>query len=134
MSNKLDYWEDKQNIEAIKSIANQVWGEKCEFGDMKVIKSPYPEFEWPIVLHGKIDVVLTYDRSILGINIMTDNGYENIRKFTEKEYIRGFESCKPKNLLHNFRILDEVVKAMMEKVEAPPSEEHDGGGNEEYMA
>ncbi|MPN39957.1 hypothetical protein SDC9_187491 [bioreactor metagenome] len=34
----------KVNISLIKATANQVWGNDVEFGELKVINSPYPEF------------------------------------------------------------------------------------------
>lgn len=107
------YWEEKQNIDLIKSTAQQVWGSNVQFGEIKVINSPYPEFEWPIYLYGKAEVGIYYDRSALDIGIKQNGKYELLGKFTNQNVLRGMKAMQPENLLHNFQVLDNVVKKII---------------------
>lgn len=105
--------DDIENIEAIKGAAQIVWGDMCEFGDIDVSGAPFCMFDLPMRLYNHFDILLEYDRSILGINLKKDNDYVNIRKFTDKEIIGSFASCKPESLLHNFKILDDVLSSLV---------------------
>jgi hypothetical protein len=104
--------EGKENIESIKAAAAQIWADLCQFGNVDLIEAPYCMFEVHLLVYQKFDILLTYDRSILGINIKELGEYKNIRRYTSKEIKRGFESCQPENLLYNFRILNEILKSM----------------------
>jgi hypothetical protein len=109
--------EARQNLQTIRQIALQIWGPNCEFGENKVINSPYPEFELPMLLYGKIGVGIYYDRSALDIGIMQDGEYVLLGKFTTEDVFRGMKAMKPENLLHNFQVLDYVAREMIAKGE-----------------
>ena len=98
------------DVELIEATAKQVWGNDVEFGELKVLRSPFPEFEWPVRLYGQVDVEFGYDRSTLGITVPKDGEYVFMRTYTDKPYFIGLASMKAENLLHNFYILDEVVR------------------------
>ena len=104
--------EAHRNIETIKAAADEVWGRDIEFGEIGVIASPYPEFELPARLYGTFNLRLEYDRSTLGIMLETAQGYVGLSRLTGEQVFRGLKSCKPENLLHNFRVLDRVVRDM----------------------
>jgi len=104
--------EGKENIRKIREAAKQTWGDMCQFGNVEELEAPFCMFEMQMQIYNKFDILLTYDRSILGINIKESGEYKNIREFTTQEIKRGFESCKPKNLLHNFKVLDKVLQSM----------------------
>ena len=104
--------EGKDNIRTIENTAKQIWGNMCHFGDIKVLEAPFCMFEMQMRIYDKFDILLTYDRSILGINIKVLGEFKNIRKFTSDEIKRGFESCVPENILYNFKVLDNILKAM----------------------
>ena len=106
--------EDRENIELIRTTAQKVWDEDCVFGEFKEPNSPYPEFEWHMVLYGRFEVLLTYDKSIIGLNIWIEERFVNLRKLTSEELVRGFDSSKPENLLHNFQVLDRLLKTYMD--------------------
>ena len=107
----------KLNLEKIKEAAKKKWGENCEFLELRIIDSPYPEFELPILLYQKIEVGLYYDRSAMDIGIQQNGEYVILNDFTEKEVIRGMKATIPENLQHNFEVLDEVVKKMLQETE-----------------
>ena len=109
--------QGRENIKLIGELSEQIWGNNCEFGELKVLNSPYPEFELPMRLYNKVNVLLTYDRSILGIAVKTRNGNVWVDDLTSQTIHDGFESCKPENLLHNFQVLDEVVREMIARDE-----------------
>lgn len=99
-------------IALIKSLANQVWGEKCQFGELMVINSPYAEFNLQMRLYDVYDVTLEYERSTLGIMLKTDRGAIGLSRLTEQQVFKGLKSCVPENLLHNFKTLDKLIKMM----------------------
>ncbi len=103
------------NIKLIGELANKVWGDNCEIGEVKITNSPFPEFKLPMRLYHKVDVILTYDRSILGIALKTAGGNKWVDDLTSQIIYDGFESCKPENLLHNLQVLDEVVCDMSKR-------------------
>ncbi len=105
----------EESIELIGALANQIWGSNCEAGQVKVLNSPYAEFEYPIRLYRRVDVTLTYDRSILGIAIKTQKGNMWVDDLTTQIIYDGFESSKPENVLHNFQVLDDVAREMIRK-------------------
>ncbi len=110
MSNKmLNYWEEQKNIKMIEDVANQVWGSNVQFGEMKIINSPYPEFEWPMRLYGNIEVIIKYERSTVGILIKEGDDYIGLSRMTGEQVFKGLISCKPDNLLHNFQVLDRLL-------------------------
>jgi len=109
--------EGRENINLIRALTSRIWGSNCEFGRPKVIDAPYSEFELPMRLYHKVNVTLTYDRSILGIAVKTQNGNVWVDDLTSKMIFDGFESCKPENLLHNFQVLDEVAREMIARGE-----------------
>lgn len=101
--------EGKENILTIKQAAQTIWGDDCKIETIQENNSPFCMFEILMNIYGCFDVLLTYDRSILGIHVKSNGEYLNIRRFTDKKMKGGFESCKLENLLYNFRILDEVL-------------------------
>lgn len=105
-------WEDKQDIDNIYAIATKVWDKQVKFGKIEVIDSPYPEFNLPVRLYNAYDITLEYERGTIGIMVNTPNGYIGLSRMTDEQVFRGLKSCKPENMLHNFKILDKVLKSM----------------------
>jgi hypothetical protein len=112
-SEKFNYWEEQKNIKLIEITANQVWGSNVQFSEIKVLNSPYPEFEWPMRLYGNVDVTLEYERSTVGIMIKTGEGYIGLSRMTDEQVFKGLKSCMPENLLHNFQVLDRLLRKRM---------------------
>jgi len=104
--------EAQSNLNHIKSAAQMIWNDACQFGEINVLNAPYSMFQLPACIYKKHDVLFSYDRSILGIYVKNQGEYVNIRRFTTDEIIGGFDSCKPDSLLHNFVILDNVLSSM----------------------
>ncbi|MPN39956.1 hypothetical protein SDC9_187490 [bioreactor metagenome] len=63
-------------------------------------------------LYGVINILLAYDRSALDIGIPKNGQYVLMSEFTDKPFVRGMKSTQPENLLHNFKLLDEVVRKL----------------------
>lgn len=101
--------EARKNLQAIKETAGQIWEKNCEFGDIDIKDSPYPEFELPMRLYQKLEVGIYYDRSALDIGIRQEGKYVLLEKFTTRQVLRGMKAMKPENLFNNFKILDEVA-------------------------
>ena len=106
--------EAAKNIELIENTAVQVWAGNVEFDAIRVLNSPYPEFEWVMTLYQKIDVLIHYDRSALDIGIPKNGQHVLMSEFTDKSIVRGMKSTQPENLLYNFRVLDDIVKKLSE--------------------
>ena len=102
----------KDNIKLIRTIAMKIWGDNVEFGDLKVLNSPYPEFEWIMKLFSSVDILLIYDRSTLEIGVPQNGHYVLLSEFTQRPFFRGLESTQPNNLFINFQVLNDVVVKM----------------------
>jgi len=101
------------NIKLIKKTAKKVWGKKCVFGELKVLKSNmYPTFEWLLTIYGEFGIKLEYEASMLCIRVFKDGEYVYFGRLTEKNILSKLEFITPKILLHDFKILDEVLKQM----------------------
>jgi hypothetical protein len=107
--------EARQNLQTIKLVANQIWGQNCEIYDLDIKNSPYPEFELPMRLYKEIEVGIYYDRSALDIGIKQNGKYVLLEKFTSKQVYRGMKAMIKENLLHNFGVLDEVARGISTK-------------------
>ena len=104
----------KINLQRIKRALENKWGDDCVIGPLKIIESPYPEFELPIYLYNKLEVGIYYDRSCLDIGIKQDGDeYIILTKFTDRPVLRGFESLEGNNLEYNFEVLDEVAHKLL---------------------
>jgi hypothetical protein len=68
-----------ENIELIRMLAKEVFNDDINFGEMEEIDSPFPEFTWLIILYKRINALLTYDRSMLRVDIMINGEYKYIR-------------------------------------------------------
>ena len=106
--------EAHRNIELIRATAQKVWSEECVFGELKELNSPYAEFEWYMVLYGRFEVRFEYDRGIPGIDVPTEDGDALVGMGTEEVFgFLGFEGMRPENLLHNFQVLDRLLRTYM---------------------
>ena len=104
--------EARQNFQSIKEMAIHNWGSNCEFMNVRIIDSPYSEFELQIRLYHEVEVGIYYDRSALDIGIKQDGKYVLLGKFTSKQVYRGMKAMKSENLIYNFKILDEVAREL----------------------
>lgn len=107
--------EAKENLKMIQKEAFDMWGKDCKFELPQIIDSPYPEFELHMILYGKVEVGIYYDRSAIDFGIKQDKNYILLEKFTDKQVDRGINAMNPTVLRRNFKILDDVVSRMVEK-------------------
>jgi hypothetical protein len=105
--------EARRDIQTIREAAINVWGRNCEFEDIIIKDSPYPEFELPIRLYQCVKVGIYYDRSALDMGIMQEGKYILLEKFTTEMVHRGMKAMEFKNLFSNFKILDDVAKGLI---------------------
>jgi hypothetical protein len=105
--------EARKDLQTIQHVAYQIWGSNCEFKEITIVNSPYPEFELPMRLFKRIEVGIYYDRSALDIGILQGDKYVLLGKFTAEQVFRGMKSMEPENLLHNFKVLDEVTREII---------------------
>lgn len=64
-------------------------------------------------LYNAANVVLEYDRGLLGSNLVISDKRIILRRLTDKTLYEGFESMKPEIMLYNFSVLDEVAKMLI---------------------
>ena len=101
--------EGDENVVKIKEAGNYIWGEQFQIKELKDFNMPFCMFELYVNIYNKYDILLTYDRSIIGINIKIEGEYKNIRKLTNKEIKKGFDSNKYENIIYNFKILEDII-------------------------
>lgn len=101
-----------KNLTLLKELINQFWGTNVRIINEEVINAPFDMFKMNIIIYDKFEILIEYDRSIIGISIKIDNNFINLRKLTDKETIKGFESSEKDSILYNFKILDDVLKSI----------------------
>ena len=106
--------EAQRNLQLIKQMIIQIWGEDCELLNIDIKDSPYAEFELLIRLYHKVEAGIYYDRSALDIGIKQNEKYILLGNLTNKPVVRGIKAMDPKNLRSNFLILNEVAQAIVE--------------------
>ena len=103
----------KQNLINILIALEKTWGFDVNILKIDIKNAPFGLMDIEVQIYKKYRILLAYDRSLLGIFIMRNGEPVHISKFTKQELITGFEVCKKEeNLLHNFHILDDVLKAL----------------------
>lgn len=102
--------EGLMHLKLLKNLMQQFWGSNARIINEEVLNAPFDMFKMNIIIYDKFEILIEYDRSIIGISIKIDNNFINLRKLTDKETIIGFESSGKDSILHNFKILDDVLK------------------------
>jgi len=103
-----------EDFALLKSAASQMWGADCIIGELMDLSSPYPEFFLPLRLYGAFDVMLEYENSSFSIMVKTSRGYIGLNRLTDEQVFRGLLSFIPENLLHNFKVLDKLLRKARE--------------------
>ena len=106
--------EAHRDIELIRETAQKVWGEDCVFGEFKEPNSPYAEFEWYVVLYGRFEVRIDYERGGIGNMVKTGDGHIALSRLTDEQVFKGLKGGIPENLIHNFQVLDRLLRTYME--------------------
>lgn len=101
---------NKNNL--LHELSEQFWGSNVQILDTKVLEVPFDMFEIKVLLYGRVEVLLGYDRSIIAISIKTNDGFVNLRKLTTEKAIIGFKSSEKDSILHNFKVLDKTLREM----------------------
>ena len=105
--------EAHKNIKNMRECMTEIWGNDVEITYFKEFDYPFSQFEMKVKIENKYDVLITYDRSIMGIAVNINGKFEWIDDLSSKEVIGSFDSCRTKeNMLYNFKILEEVLKEL----------------------
>ena len=86
-----------------------MWDNDSEITNVITIDAPFDMFKINVLLYGEVEALLEYEKSIIAIKVKIGDEFISIRKLTEKEVVKGFDSSERAGLLHNFRVLDEVA-------------------------
>lgn len=103
----------RNNIDDLVDLIKQFW--KYSVSNIHVANVtdiPYDMFTLTMTLYDKYDITMDYDRSTISIKVNVNSQYTVLSKLTDEKVYKGFESCDPDNLQHNFKVLDMVLRAM----------------------
>ena len=103
---------DKRNLINILTALEKTWEDDWAIIKIDIKNAPFPLMDIEVQIYERYRVLLAYDRSLLGIFIIQGGEPIYIEKFTDEEIIGDFDSCEEAILLHNFHILDDVLKAL----------------------
>lgn len=104
-----------KDLEMLKATITSFWGDNCVIEKIEIKDSPFPEFAIHMKLYNALDIGFAYDRGTMDIGIKENDKYIILQKFTDKTVYRGFEVMEPDIMRHNFSVLDEVARQLMQK-------------------
>lgn len=96
---------------SVIELIRQLWGRNVQI--KKINDDPYDNtFTLNFTLYRNKHILAEYKRSSLGLYVFIDGKYTGLSKLTnESIFKRPFCYCQ-EHMLHNFKILDKVLKAM----------------------
>jgi hypothetical protein len=109
--------EGIEHFNLLKELINQFWQGNAQINNEEIINAPFDMFKINVTIYKKFKILLEYDRSIIAIKIKENEKFINLRTLTKKETIKGFKSSEKNNMLHNFKILDDTLKSMDNRVQ-----------------
>ena len=99
------------NLQMMKEWMNQYWHSNVEMGELEILNAPFDMFNLYLTVYGDREVRITYDRSLVNLEVKQGNAYEDIRRFLKAGFIDGFASSEKVPFLHNLKILDTYLCA-----------------------
>ena len=102
----------EKNLQLLKELIPQFWGQDAQAVDVSIIDAPFDMFEIKTVIYGHFEILIAYDRSIVGISVWLNGSFINLRKLTSQKTVIGFSSSEKESILHNFKVLDNTLKSM----------------------
>ena len=118
---KLDS-EAQAALALTKSVAKEVFGDNIVFGELDIVQAPFSLFTMPVKIYGK-DARIEYELGYINLHLKVGYTDEITGKWTEefvflphltrKKMFWKQECMTPENMLHNFRVMDEVIKERM---------------------
>jgi len=105
----------KQGIEKLKLLKNSArdfLGNNLEILCEMISDNPMDAFELEFLLYGKYKVLLEYEISTFALKLWTGEGFEYLDNHSKEKMIYLFDSMKSENILHNFKVLDDVLKSL----------------------
>lgn len=104
--------QGKSKLQMITGLVNKSWNSNVQILNVEIIDAPFDMFNIRMVLYKRFEVLLTYDRSIVGLNVKRGDEFINIRKLTTEETVKGFKSSERESVMQNLKVLDKVIRAM----------------------
>jgi len=100
----------KSNYNLIIREIQSFWAGNVEVQSEKRIENPRDAFELQLRLYDKYEVLLEYEMSTFALKLWTGQEFEYLDNMTDDKMVYGFDSMKPENILHNFKVLNDVIK------------------------
>lgn len=97
-----------KDLEIAKTAIANFWGDNCVIEKIDIINLIM--FELKLKLYNFADVKIEYDRGTVGISLKTNSEYIVLSLLTDQKVYWGFEGSDYENIIHNFGILDEIVR------------------------
>ena len=98
------------NLKLLKDMALNTWKDNIVLSREREIQIPVDAFEFQAQIYEHFKVLLEYETGTFALKIWTGEKYEYIEKFTSNKIFYGFDSMMPKNIQHNFDVLDEILR------------------------
>ncbi len=103
--------EGISNLSLLKDMLVNTWKNNIVILGERKIQIPVDAFEIQMQIYGRNKVMLEYETGTFALKIWTGEKFEYLDKFTSDKIFYGFDSMIPKNIQHNFSILDKVLSS-----------------------
>ena len=101
------------HISTVMDAAKNIWGYlDWKITDIEIIDAPFGAFNMTIRIRDRFDVMMEYEKSIWSILVKTNGEYTKLSQLTDQRIILFFERNKRSSLIHNFKILNQVLHSM----------------------
>jgi len=107
----------KQNYDLLIKEIQHYWENNVEIISEKRVDIPVDAFELLLCLYEKHKVLLEYETSTFALKLWRNENFVYLDKLTDKIVVYGFESMLSENIIHNFEVLDEVLKCGLSQQE-----------------
>lgn len=103
------------NLQVITELVKQFWHSNVQIGDVEILEAPFDMFNIYMIVYGNIEIRITYDRSLVNLEVKQVNEYINIRNIIKEGFVDGFASSEKEPFLHNLRIFDTYLRSLKGK-------------------
>ena len=103
------------DLRLITELVKQFWHSNVQIGDVEILEAPFDMFNIYMIVYGNMEICITYDRSLVNLEVKQGNEYINIRNIIKEGFINGFASSENEPFLHNLRILDTYLCSLKGK-------------------
>ena len=101
------------HISTVMDAAKNIWGYlDWKITDIEIIDAPFGAFNMTIRIRDRFDVMMEYEKSIWAIAVKVNGQYIWLSDLTNKHVIELDDTNKRSSLIHNFKILNQVLHSM----------------------